>query len=47
MRLLISNLAYESKPNDIEVRELNDLRSYQEVDADMPTLIEKATQGHA
>ncbi len=47
MKLLISKLNYESKPNDIEVRELNDLRSYNEVSADMATLIEKATQGHA
>lgn len=47
MKLLISKLNYESKPNDIEVRELNDLRSYNEVSADMVTLIEKATQGHA
>lgn len=47
MKLLISKLAYETKPNSMEVRELNDLRSYEEVDAGIDTLIEKATQGHA
>lgn len=47
MKLLISKLAYDAKPNTMEVRELNDLRSYEEIDADMATLIEKATQGHA